>query len=69
MGARPLRRVIEHELKDPIAEKILTSPDKGGNWLVTIEGDKFIFLDQEPTDDTKEKKDKVAAAEKDSKGA
>jgi len=54
MGARPLRRVIEHELEDPIAEKILTSPDKGGNWLVTIENDKFVFIDQEPPSDAKD---------------
>ncbi|MDN3506872.1 MAG: ATP-dependent Clp protease ATP-binding subunit [Simkaniaceae bacterium] len=59
MGARPLRRVIEHELEDPIAEKILKSPDKGGNWLVTIENDKFVFVDQEPPSDAK---DNLAAA-------
>ena len=54
MGARPLRRVIEHELEDPIAEKILTSPDKGGNWLISIEGDKFVFIDQETPSDAKD---------------
>lgn len=54
MGARPLRRVIEHELEDPIAEKILTSPDKGGNWLVSVENDKFTFTDQEAPSDAKD---------------
>lgn len=54
MGARPLRRVIEHELEDPIAEKILKSPDKGGNWLITMENDKFVFIDQEPPQDAKD---------------
>lgn len=53
MGARPLRRIIESELEDPLAEKILLNPDKGGNWLVTAEGDKFIFLDQTPPKDEK----------------
>jgi ATP-dependent Clp protease ATP-binding subunit ClpC len=48
MGARPLRRVIEQELEDPLAEKILLNPGKGGSWLVTIEGDKFILVDQNP---------------------
>ncbi|HSX04746.1 MAG TPA: ATP-dependent Clp protease ATP-binding subunit [Rhabdochlamydiaceae bacterium] len=53
MGARPLRRIIESELEDPIAEKILLNPDKGGNWIVTAEGDKFIFVDQVPPKDAK----------------
>ncbi len=61
MGARPLRRVIEHELEDPIAEKILMNPDKGGNWLITTEGDKFIFVDQVPPADAK---DSIASASK-----
>lgn len=51
MGARPMRRVIENKLEDPIAEKILMNPDKGGNWLVTIENDKFVFIDQEAPSD------------------
>ncbi|NGX27047.1 MAG: ATP-dependent Clp protease ATP-binding subunit ClpC [Chlamydiae bacterium] len=59
MGARPLRRVIEYELEDPIAEKILMNPDKGGNWLVTIENDKFVFIDQATPSDAK---DNLAAA-------
>ncbi|NGX59947.1 MAG: ATP-dependent Clp protease ATP-binding subunit ClpC [Chlamydiae bacterium] len=54
MGARPLRRVIEHEIEDLIAEKILMNPDKGGNWLVTIENDKFVFIDQGPPSDAKD---------------
>jgi len=62
MGARPLRRVIEHELEDPIAEKILMNPDKGGNWLVTVENDKFVFIDQEAPSDVK---DNFVAAKKD----
>lgn len=53
MGARPLRRVIEHELEDPMAEKILLNPDKGGNWHITTDGDKFVFLDQTPPADVK----------------
>ncbi|HSW86656.1 MAG TPA: ATP-dependent Clp protease ATP-binding subunit [Rhabdochlamydiaceae bacterium] len=48
MGARPLRRVIEQYLEDPLAEKLLLNPDKPGSWLVTVEGDKIVFVDQEP---------------------
>lgn len=54
MGARPLRRVIEHELEDPIAEKILLHPDKGGSWLITVENEKFVFIDQNVPSDVKE---------------
>lgn len=61
MGARPLRRVIEQELEDPIAEKILTNPDKGGNWLVSMENNKFVFIDQETPKDAK---DNFAVAKK-----
>ena len=48
MGARPFRRVIEQYLEDPLAEKLLLNPGKGGSWLVSVEDDKFIFIGQEP---------------------
>ncbi|NGX46574.1 MAG: hypothetical protein K940chlam2_01769, partial [Chlamydiae bacterium] len=54
MGARPLRRAIENELEDQLAEKILLNPDQEGNWLVTVENDKFIFLDQGVPSDAKD---------------
>jgi len=55
MGARPLRRVIEQYLEDPLAEKLLLNPDKPGSWLVSVEDDKFTFIDQEPpSPDTKD---------------
>jgi ATP-dependent Clp protease ATP-binding subunit ClpC len=60
MGARPLRRVIEQFLEDPLAEKLLINPGKGGSWLVTVQDDKFTFIDQEPT--TIDMKDNLAAA-------
>jgi ATP-dependent Clp protease ATP-binding subunit ClpC len=46
MGARPMRRVIEQYLEDPLAEKLLLNPGKGGSWLVTAENDKIVFIDQ-----------------------
>jgi ATP-dependent Clp protease ATP-binding subunit ClpC len=46
MGARPLRRIIEQYLEDPLAEKLLMDPDQGGNWLVTLEGEKLVFQDK-----------------------
>jgi ATP-dependent Clp protease ATP-binding subunit ClpC len=48
MGARPLRRVIEQYLEDPLAEKLLLNPGHGGHWLVSAEGEKITFLEQEP---------------------
>jgi len=47
MGARPLRRTIEQELEDPLAEKVLLSPHEGRRCLVTVEGDKLVLIDQE----------------------
>ncbi|MGC1879363.1 MAG: ATP-dependent Clp protease ATP-binding subunit [Rhabdochlamydiaceae bacterium] len=48
MGARPLRRVIEQYLEDPLAEKLLLNPGKGGSWHVSVENDKLIFIGQDP---------------------
>jgi ATP-dependent Clp protease ATP-binding subunit ClpC len=54
MGARPLRRVIEQYLEDPLAEELLLNPGKGGNWSVSAESDKLIFIKQEsPPEETK----------------
>jgi ATP-dependent Clp protease ATP-binding subunit ClpC len=53
MGARPLRRVIEQYLEDPLAEKLLLNPGKGGHWLVSVENDKLHFIEREaPQEDT-----------------
>lgn len=47
MGARPLRRVIEQYLEDPLAEKLLLNPGKTGHILVSCENDKLVFFDHE----------------------
>jgi ATP-dependent Clp protease ATP-binding subunit ClpC len=60
MGARPLRRVIELHLEDPLAEKLLLNPGKGGSWSVTVEGDKLTFTEQESSEG--EGKGKLAVA-------
>lgn len=46
MGARPLRRVIEQYLEDPLAEKLLMNPDKGASLLASVENEKIVFIDQ-----------------------
>jgi ATP-dependent Clp protease ATP-binding subunit ClpC len=48
MGARPLRRVIEQYLEDPLAEKLLLNPGKGGSWSVSAEDSRLTFTEQEP---------------------
>jgi ATP-dependent Clp protease ATP-binding subunit ClpC len=47
MGARPIRRVIETYLEDPLAEKLLINPDKGGAYLGTVDNGKIVFIEQE----------------------
>jgi ATP-dependent Clp protease ATP-binding subunit ClpC len=47
MGARPLRRIVEQYLEDPLAEKLLMNPDEGRKCLVTVENDQLVFIDQE----------------------
>lgn len=47
MGARPLRRVIEEYLEDPIAEKRLAHPTEGRRCLVTVEGEELVLKDIE----------------------
>ncbi len=59
MGARPLRRVIEQYLEDPLAEKLLMNPGEGRKCLVTVENNEIAILDEEiiphPKEEKKEK--------------
>lgn len=50
MGARPLRRVIEQYLEDPLAEKLLLNPGKEVSWAVSADDSKLILTEQEPPD-------------------
>lgn len=61
MGARPLRRVIEKYLEDPLAEKLLLHPDEGRKVDVGVEGDHLTFIDTEVFPQHKEPKQKVPA--------
>lgn len=47
MGARPLRRVIEQYLEDPLAEKILQQPNLEKKFLVSIKDGAVVFIEQE----------------------
>lgn len=61
MGARPIRRVIQTYLEDPLAEKLLLNPDKAGAYLATIDGGKMVFIEQEVQN--VDAKDSVALSE------
>ncbi len=45
MGARPLRRVIEQFLEDPLAEKLLAQPGKPARYQISADGEKLIFVE------------------------
>lgn len=47
MGARPLRRVIQQYIEDPLAEKMLRNPKEGRRCLVTLKDQSIVFEDQE----------------------
>lgn len=64
MGARPLRRTIEQDLEDQLAEKLLLNPGKGGNFLVTVGEGKFVFVDQGPVGNDQKNHFAVAGPQK-----
>lgn len=47
MGARPLRRVIEQFLEDPLSEKLLQHPNEKKKYLVSMDQDKIVFLEED----------------------
>lgn len=47
MGARPLRRIIEQHLEDPLAEKLLQHPDGDKRYLISVKDGAIVFLDQD----------------------
>ncbi len=50
-GARPMARVIQRELKDPVAEAVLFGPlAKGGRVLVDVDGDDRLRFDYDPVE-------------------
>ena len=49
MGARPLRRVIEQYLEDPLAEMLLKNPELEKSYVISIKDNKIIFLEDKKT--------------------
>ncbi len=57
MGARPLRRIIEQYLEDPLAEKLLLHPQQTMRFMITQHEGQLIFKEEivataAPTDDS-----------------
>lgn len=48
MGARPLRRVIEQYLEDPLSEKLLQHPNLEKKYLISVKDAAIVFIDQNP---------------------
>jgi ATP-dependent Clp protease ATP-binding subunit ClpC len=55
MGARPLRRVIEQYLEDPLAENLLQQPHQEKHYLISAKEGVISFMDQELKSDKKDK--------------
>jgi ATP-dependent Clp protease ATP-binding subunit ClpC len=53
MGARPLRRVIEQFLEDPLSEKLLQYPNLEKKYLISAKDGKIVFIDQDSEADGK----------------
>ncbi|NGX51314.1 MAG: Negative regulator of genetic competence ClpC/MecB, partial [Chlamydiae bacterium] len=49
MGARTLRRAIEQELEDPLAEKLLLEGDEPRQIVIDVKDEKITFKDEELT--------------------
>jgi len=58
MGARPLRRVIEQHVEDPLAEKILLKPNQPASYMISLKDDAIEFIEQEQ----KQEKEETASA-------
>ena len=62
MGARTLRRTIEQEIEDPLAEKLLLEGDEPKQILIDLENEKISFTDKPlPKDKKKKEKKKLAS--------
>lgn len=62
MGARTLRRTIEQQLEDPLAEKLLLDGDEPRQIAIEIEDGKLLFQDRDlPKEKKKKEKKKLIA--------
>jgi ATP-dependent Clp protease ATP-binding subunit ClpC len=56
MGARPLRRMIEQYIEDPLAEKLLQNPNAEKSYLISVKDGAIVFIENAiPTQTVEEK--------------
>ncbi len=60
MGARPLKRVIEELIEDPLAELLLSRPDQSWRSEVIVQDGKLVFVDRDIVLNTRERSKKPA---------
>ncbi len=60
MGARPLRRVIEQYIEDPLAEKLIRYPGEKRRYRIKAKDEKLLFDEEE--EEEKEEKDFASTA-------
>ena len=60
MGARTLRRTIEREIEDPLAEKLLTEGDAPRKILIDVEGEKISFSESKIPEQQEIREEKLA---------
>jgi ATP-dependent Clp protease ATP-binding subunit ClpC len=61
MGARPLRRVIEQYLEDPLAERLLHQPNMEKNYLAVAKDGTIQFVEKQTIELTPKDHEKVKA--------
>jgi ATP-dependent Clp protease ATP-binding subunit ClpC len=60
MGARPLRRMIEQYIEDPLAEKLLQNPTAEKSYLISVSDGAITFIEKSlPTQHMEEKSTEV----------
>jgi len=76
MGARPLRRVLEQYVEDPLAEKLLLRPDESWSASVKAKDDTLEFIEKdgdtgapEDQEDEQEKKEEKGSGRKSAKNS
>jgi ATP-dependent Clp protease ATP-binding subunit ClpC len=64
MGARPLKRMLEQMVEDPLAERLLSRPDQKWSCTIDAKDDELCFKDkvfEEPQDNEKIPEEEEAA--------
>jgi len=64
MGARPIRRVIEQHLEDPLADQLLLHPTEGRRCVLTVKNGELVFDEEEVFERKNSKKKEKTSSKK-----